>query len=60
MAGRLGANLHGGNMAVALGILLLKGIAAVADVHGTEDVGLDAVASLLCFHAKRGQKTRGR
>src|SRR3954470_20227230 len=47
MAGRLGANLRSGNMAEALGILLLKGIAAVADVPRTEDVGLDAVASLL-------------
>jgi hypothetical protein len=49
MAGRLGANLRSGNMAEALGVLLLKGIAAVADVPRTEDVGLDAVASLLRY-----------
>jgi hypothetical protein len=36
-------------MAEALGVLLLKGIAAVADVPRTEDVGLDAVASLLRY-----------
>jgi len=49
MAGRLGANLRSGNLAEAVGVLLLKGIAAVADVPRTEDVGLDAVASLLRY-----------
>lgn len=47
MAGRLRTSFRAGNLAEHLGLLLLKGIAAVADVPRTEDVGLDAVASLL-------------
>ena len=47
MPGRLRRSFRSGNLAEHLGILLLKGIAAVADVPRTEDIGLDAVASLL-------------
>jgi hypothetical protein len=47
MAGRLRSSFRSGNLAEHLGLLLLKGIAAVADVPRTEDVGLDAIASLL-------------
>jgi hypothetical protein len=47
MAGRLHSQFRSGNIAEHLGLLLLKGIAAVADVPRQEDVGLDAVASLL-------------
>lgn len=47
MPGRLRSSFRSGNLAEHLGMLLLKGIAAVADVPRTEDVGLDAVASLL-------------
>jgi hypothetical protein len=45
--GRLRSSFRSGNLAEHLGLLLLKGIAAVADVSRTEDVGFDAVASLL-------------
>jgi hypothetical protein len=47
MAGRRGSNLRSGDLAEDLGILLLKGVAAVAEVQRQEDVGLDAVATLL-------------
>src|SRR5713101_3666742 len=47
MPGRLHTNFRSGNLAEDLGLLLLKGIAAVADVPRTEDIGLDAVATLL-------------
>src|SRR2546423_2198134 len=47
MPGRLRTSFRSGNLAEHLGLLLLKGIAAVADVPRTEDVGLDAVANLL-------------
>jgi hypothetical protein len=47
MVGRLRTNFRSGNLAENLGVLLLKGVAAVADVPRTEDVGLDAVANLL-------------
>ena len=47
MPGRLRTSFRSGNLAEHLGLLLLKGIAAVADVPRTEDVGLDAVATLL-------------
>jgi len=47
MPGRLRTNFRSGNLAEHLGLLLLKGIAAIADVPRTEDVGLDAVATLL-------------
>jgi hypothetical protein len=47
MAGRLRTSFRSGNLAEDLGLLLLKGVAAVADVPRTEDIGLDAVATLL-------------
>ncbi len=47
MPGRLRTNFRSGNLAEHLGLLLLKSIAAIADVPRTEDVGLDAVATLL-------------
>ena len=47
MPGRLPTNFRSGNLAEHLGLLLLKGVAAVADVPRTEDIGLDAVATLL-------------
>lgn len=47
MPGRLQRDFRFGNLAEQLGVLLLKGIAAVADVPRPEDVGLDAVATLL-------------
>ena len=40
-------NSRSGNLTEDLGLLLLKGIAAIADVPRTEDIGLDAVARLL-------------
>jgi hypothetical protein len=45
--GRLRTNFRSGNLNEHLGLLLLKSIAAVADVPRTEDVGIDAVATLL-------------
>lgn len=47
MPGRLRTSFRSGNITEHLGLLLLKRIAAVADVPRTEDVGLDAVATLL-------------
>src|SRR6266404_2250950 len=47
MPGRLRTNFRSGNLAEHLGLLMLKGIAAVADVPRTEDIGLDAIATLL-------------
>jgi hypothetical protein len=47
MPGRRGKNLRSGDLAEELGILLLKGIAAVAEVPRPEDVGYDGVATLL-------------
>jgi hypothetical protein len=47
MVSRLRSSFRSGNLAEHLGLLLLRGIAAVADVPRTDDVGLDAVASLL-------------
>src|SRR5437660_9126832 len=47
MPGRLRTSFRSGNLAEHLGSLLLRGIAAVADVPRTEDVGFDAVATLL-------------
>ncbi|MGI9012664.1 MAG: hypothetical protein ACR2GY_00275 [Phycisphaerales bacterium] len=47
MPGRLRASFRSGNLAEHLGLLLLKGIAAVAEVARPEDVGLGAVATLL-------------
>jgi len=39
MPGRLRTSFRSGNLAEQLGLLLLRGIAAVADVPRTEDVG---------------------
>src|SRR5690242_8531402 len=47
MPGRLRTSYRSGNLAEDLDLLLLKGIAAVAEVPRPEDVGLDAVATLL-------------
>lgn len=47
MPGRLRSSFRSGNLAEHLGLLLLKGIAAVADVPRPEDIGLDAIATLL-------------
>src|SRR5688572_5456825 len=47
MPGRLRTSFRSGNLKEHLGVLLLKGIAAVADVPRPEDVGLDAIATLL-------------
>jgi hypothetical protein len=47
MPGRLRASYRSGNLSEHLGLLLLKGVAAIAEVPRTEDVGLDAVATLL-------------
>src|SRR5262245_5461958 len=47
MSGRRGKNLRSGDLAEELGILLLKGIAAVAEVPRPEDIGFDGVATLL-------------
>ena len=47
MPGRRGKNLRSGDLAEELGILLLKGIAAVAEVPRPEDIGFDGVATLL-------------
>lgn len=47
MPGRLRSSFRFGNLAEHLGLLLLKGIAAVAEVARQEDVGVDAVATLL-------------
>ena len=47
MPGRRGKNLRSGDLAEELGVLLLKGIAAVAEVPRPEDIGFDGVATLL-------------
>ena len=47
MPGRLRTSFRSGNLAEELGILLLKGVAAVVDVPRQEDIGLDAIATLL-------------
>jgi hypothetical protein len=47
MTGRLRTSFRSGNLAEELGILLLKGVAAVAGVPRQEDIGIDAVATLL-------------
>lgn len=51
MPGRLQRDFRFGNLAEHLGVLLLKGIAAVANVPRPEDVGIDAVATLLRLEA---------
>ena len=40
-------SFRSGDLAEDLGIFLLKGVAVVAEVECQEDVGLDAVATLL-------------
>jgi hypothetical protein len=47
MTAKLDRNLRSGNLKEELGLLLLKGIAAVAEVQRTEDVGIDAIATAL-------------
>lgn len=47
MPGRLRSNFRSGNLAEHLGLLLLKGVAAIAEVSRPEDIGLDAIATLL-------------
>jgi hypothetical protein len=47
MPGRLRTSFRSGNLAEDLGLLLLMGIAAVAEVARPEDIGLDAIATLL-------------
>jgi hypothetical protein len=47
MAGRRHKDFRSGDLNEELGILLLKGVAAVATVPRPEDVGIDAVATLL-------------
>jgi hypothetical protein len=47
MAGRRHRDFRSGDLNEELGILLLKGVAAVATVPRPEDVGIDAVATLL-------------
>ena len=47
MVEKLAANPRKGNLAETLGTLLLQGVASVAPIPRTEDVGIDAVATLL-------------
>jgi hypothetical protein len=47
MARQRQKDFRSGDLCEAMGILLLKGIAAVAEVGRTEDVAIDAVATLL-------------
>lgn len=47
MAGRRHKDFRSGDLNEELGMLLLKGIAAVARVPRPEDIGIDAVATLL-------------
>jgi hypothetical protein len=47
MPGRRRTNCRSGDLNEHLGLLLPKGIAAVADMARPEDVGIDAVATLL-------------
>jgi hypothetical protein len=47
MPGRRRTSFRSGDLAEDLGIFLLKGLAAVAEVQRQEDVGLDAIATLL-------------
>jgi hypothetical protein len=49
MTARQRSSYRSGNLAEDLGILLLRGIAAVAEVPRPEDMGLDAIASLLRY-----------
>jgi hypothetical protein len=52
MAGRRHKDFRSGDLSEELGILLTKGIAAVATVARPEDVGVDAIATLLCDGGK--------
>jgi hypothetical protein len=47
VTGKLGRNLRSGHRAEGLGIELLRELCAVAQVPQTEDVGFDAVATIL-------------
>jgi hypothetical protein len=47
MAGRRHKDFRSGDLNEELGVLLLKGLAAVASVPRPEDVGIDAIATLL-------------
>jgi len=47
MPGRLGRNLRKGHLAEELGILFLKQFCAVSEIKQEEDIGIDAVATLL-------------
>src|SRR5262245_38945897 len=47
MVGRRHKDFRSGDLVESLGMVLLKSIAAVAEVSRTEDVGFDAVATLL-------------
>ncbi len=47
MTGRRGKNLRSGDLKEELGISLLKGFCAVATVERQEDIGIDAIATLL-------------
>ena len=47
MAGKRQKSFRGGDLSEELGLLLLKGFAAVATVPRTEDIGIDAIATLL-------------
>lgn len=47
MSGRRDANLRGGDIHESFGILMLQSIAAVAPVPRPEDVGIDAICTLL-------------
>jgi hypothetical protein len=49
MPGRLSNNLRSGNLAERLGFHLLRGVAAIAEVPREEDVGIDAIATLLRY-----------
>jgi len=47
MPGRLRNSFRSGNIAEHLGLLLLKEVTAVAEVTRPEDIGIDAIATLL-------------
>lgn len=47
MPGRLGGNLRSGHRAEGIGIELLRGVGAVAEVRQSEDIGWDGVVTLL-------------
>lgn len=47
MPGRLGRNLRKGHLAENLGILILRGFCAVTQIRQEDDIGIDAVATLM-------------